>query len=182
MTHASPEFCRWLGWETRGEPELQKVADAARAWIDAFRANESPRWISIIGNSGTGKTHVATRLWDFAYQKSSWRRSEFIPKPIFWPFFVQELKAGTRWEFRNDMARWPVLFLDDIGAETDKSGFATDELNTLLGVRMNQWTIITSNRTLEAWQQTDGRILSRMVRGQNLCVSINAPDWSTRTT
>ena len=81
---------------------------------------------------------------------------------------------------RQEMKRWPVLFLDDIGAERDPSGFAAEELNTLLGCRVDKWTLITSNKDAEGLRAIDGRILSRMIRDENVCISINCPDFATR--
>lgn len=81
---------------------------------------------------------------------------------------------------RDDMKRWPVLFLDDIGAERDPSGFAAEELNALLGCRMNRWTLLTTNKTADALKAIDGRVWSRVIRGENIAVSVNTMDYSDR--
>ncbi len=72
------------------------------------------------------------------------------------------------------------MFLDDIGAERDPSGFAAEELNTLLGCRMNKWTLITTNKTSDSLEQMDGRIYSRIIRGDNISIGINTKDFSDR--
>ena len=81
---------------------------------------------------------------------------------------------------RSDFAKWPVLFLDDVGSERDSTGFATEELVTLLLKRMNRWTIITSNKTPEGIRTVDERIYSRMIRGNNICIGVNTTDYSDR--
>lgn len=136
--------------------------------------------MSLIGFSGTGKTHCAKKLWAYAKAASDWSRYSYFPKMIFWPDFIQMLRAGDSFEMRQEMKRWPVLFLDDIGAERDSSGFAAEELNTLLGCRMDKWTLITSNKDIDGLQAIDRRIASRMVRHPNICVGIKAMDFVNR--
>ena len=194
------KFAGWLAFKTFGDPDLIRVATAAQGWATAFRCASSngqdarsgvlktngiecrirPRWLSLIGSSGTGKTYVCRKLWDYAKRNSDWSKCEYFPKIIFWPDFVQQLRAGNSYEMRQEMKRWPVLFLDDIGAERDPSGFAAEELNTLLGCRVDKWTLITSNKDAEGLRAIDGRILSRMIRDENVCISINCPDFATR--
>lgn len=105
---------------------------------------------------------------------------DYFSRVIFWPDFIQELRGGKSFELRNELKRWPVLFLDDIGAERDPSGFAAEELNTLLGCRMNRWTLITSNKEFDAIKEIDARISSRLVRGDNICASVNTKDFAER--
>ena len=109
-----------------------------------------------------------------------WQRCDYIPAVIYWPDFVQQLKLGERYQYRNDMKKWPLLLLDDVGSERDPSGFAAEELNTLLGCRMDRWTMLTSNLNIEAIRKIDGRISSRMIRGKNLCVEVNTVDFAER--
>jgi chromosomal replication initiation ATPase DnaA len=144
-----PKFADWLGFQTFGDEKLIVAASAAQEWAYAFKSKESPRWLSFIGKSGTGKTHICKRLWWYAKEKSDWSRFDYFPKVIFWPDFIQTLRSGDAFEMRQEMKRWPVLFLDDIGAERDPTGFAAEELNTLLGCRIDKWTLITSNKDAE---------------------------------
>jgi len=149
-------------------------------WLAAFDAKESPRWLSLLGMSGTGKTHCALRLWKYASQRANFSRTDYFPKRFFWPDFVDELRSGNAYEQFNDLKKWPVLFLDDIGAERDASGFAAEKLNTLLGCRMDKWTLLTSNKDFDALAAIDGRISSRLIRDKNICVGIKTKDFSER--
>ena len=157
-----------------------KLAQAAQSWASAFKRGNKPRWLSIIGTSGAGKTYVAKQLWKYAKEKSNWRGCDYFPHVVFWPDFIQELRSGASYELRNEMKRWPVLFLDDIGAERDPSGYAAEELNTLLGCRVNKWTLITSNKDADSLKAIDGRIFSRLIRDENICVSVNTKDFAER--
>ena len=176
----NPKFVEWLGFKTCGDPELIKAAEAAQEWASAFKAKESPRWLSLLGVSGTGKTFIAKKLWNYAKASSDWSRFDYFPKVVLWPDFVQLLRTGEAFEMRQEMKRWPVLLLDDIGAERDPSGFAAEELNTLLSCRMDRWTLITSNKDADALKLLDGRIFSRLIRDKNICVGINTKDFSER--
>ena len=68
----------------------------------------------MLGVSGAGKTFLAKQLWTLASHAANWSRCDFIHKPIYWPRFVRDLKAGDAYGLRDDLARWPVLFIDDI--------------------------------------------------------------------
>lgn len=174
------KFCNWLGFQTCDDPELEKIAQACDEWLLAFQEKQPARWLSLIGTSGTGKTYCAQKLWCYASERSDWAGFDYFSKPIFWPDFLQKLRAGDAFEMRSEMKRWPVLFLDDIGAERDPSGFAAEELNTLLGCRVGKWTLITSNKDADALQAIDGRIYSRLIRDLNRCVGVNTVDFSER--
>lgn len=174
------KFAEWLGIQTFNDPALEKLVVACEEWALAFRAKAQPRWLSLIGRSGTGKTHCAEKLWRMALGKSDFSKTAFVPQVIYWPDFIQQLRGGNGYALRDDAKTWPVLLLDDIGAERDPSGYAAEELNTLLGCRMNKWTLITSNKTLESLKAIDARIASRLVRGQNICVEVNTQDFAER--
>jgi DNA replication protein DnaC len=145
--------------------------------MDEYR---EPRWITFLGPSGTGKTHLARRLWEIANPCFDWSHQAFIHKPVYWPKFVQDLRGGKAFEWRTDMQSWPVLFVDDIAAERDSTGFASDELNTLVGARMGKWTILTANLTIEQISGIDDRIASRIVRDRNMLVRCETKDYAQR--
>ena len=182
----SPEskslFADWLKLQTFSDPQLEKLVGACQEWAGAFKNHLEPRWLSICGTSGSGKTHCATKLFNWAYKRSDWRKTAYLPAGIYWPSFVEELRGGNAFERRADIQKWPVLFLDDVGAERDTTGFATESLNTLLGCRIGRWTIITSNMTIDQLEAKDSRIASRIVRPPNICVGVITQDYATRET
>lgn len=157
----------WAGWlklETLNDPELEKLVGVCARWARRLKLTMQPSWISLLGKTGTGKTHCGNRLWYFAEKRFRWHAMEFCHAPVFWPQFVSELRSGDAYGKLRDMARWPVLFVDDIGAERDTSGFAAEQLNTLLGSRVGKWTIITSNLYLDQLAAIDPRISDRIIR------------------
>lgn len=94
----------------------------------------------------------------------NWHNFEFIQAPVYWPALIRDLRGGERYAELREMSDWPVLFLDDIGAERDSTGFAAEQLNTLLGCRVHKWTILTSNLMLHQLAAIDPRISDRIIR------------------
>lgn len=78
------------------------------------------------------------------------------------------------------MWNWSVLFVDDIGADRDTTGFATEQLNTLLGSRIDKWTILTSNLMLENLAQVEPRIADRCIRKPNIFIEVKTISHALR--
>jgi DNA replication protein DnaC len=159
-------WAEWLGIETRNEHEIEQMIEACARWATLLKDGAKPCWISLLGKTGNGKTHCAKRLWKWAKQRFVWNRFdfEFIERVIYWPALIRDLRNGLSYDLLRDVASWPVLMIDDIGAERDATGFASEQLNTLLGCRVNKWTIITSNLLLEQLGGIDSRIADRIIR------------------
>ena len=178
-------WAKWLKVETFGEQGLENLVSQCANFATALTKQEHPRWISLLGTCGTGKTHCAVRLWDLRHHLS-WTRTLYDGHIVYWPRFVVQLRERVRegvgcGEFL-DMGHWPLLVLDDIGAERDPTGFATEHLNLLLGMRVGKWTVLTSNLALDQLAKIDDRIASRMVRERgNIVVEMRGTrDFGTR--
>lgn len=91
-----------------------------------------------------------------------------------------DLRSGSEYERIAEMRRWPFLVLDEVFAERDTTGFATEHLTTLLCSRVGRWTVITSNLGLAEIQKYDMRLASRMIRGGSMVVEVNTKDFSSR--
>lgn len=171
------------GFRTFDDPKLV----ALLGHVDDFRrlilAGEAPRWLTLLGASGAGKTHLTRALWKEVRRRCDWNPSRCAYTPAFthWPNFVDKLRSGEWYPFLDDMKRWPFLFLDDIGAERDPTGFAADRLSTLLACRVGRWTAITGNLGVADIEAMDVRIASRMRRGGSVVVEVTAMDYALRT-
>ena len=168
-------WAEWLKLQTKGNSDLEAMVIACAEFGLAFRGNQQPRWLSLLGVTGTGKTHCAQKMWNALAAKIDWRSAQFCHSKIYWPGFVSELKSGEAWDQLRDMIKWPVLFLDDIIAERDTTGFSTEQLNMLLGSRVEKWTILTSNLKLEQIGAIEPRIADRIIREPNIFVEVDAP-------
>jgi DNA replication protein DnaC len=163
------------------DPRVLALAEGCLKWLEGVRAGERPRWLSLLGLTGTGKTHCARRLYRMTGAASPpYHSTDFFPSFVHWPSMVDDLRSFERQEEYRDMRRWPFLFLDDIMAERDTTGFASEKLSTLLSTRAGRWTVLTSNLTLDQIARSDTRIADRMLRDGGVVVDVTAPSYALR--
>lgn len=177
-----PDWEKWLGLETFNDPQLSEMVKVVAEYLMAFKYKTSPPcWLTIMGRFGTGKTHCAKRAFRYISNRCDWSGMDFLPGPIYWPGFVNSLRDGTGYEKIRELQVWPVLMLDDIGAERDPSGFSSEQLNTLLGTRVGSWTILTSNLNLEQIASIDPRMADRIIREKgNRFVTVDTISYGLR--
>jgi DNA replication protein DnaC len=171
----------WLRLNHLNDPQLESMVAGCARFIRSFRDGQKPRWLTILGSTGTGKTHCAKRVWDHLKRRVEWGNSVYSHRVIYWPSFVSELRSGDAYDKLRDMMKWPVLFLDDICAERDTTGFASEQLNTLIGCRTGRWTIITSNLMLDQVASVEPRMADRMIRQPNMVVELDVESYNLRT-
>lgn len=162
------------------------LEEAAKFYAD-IKANKPPRWLSFIGVSGTGKTHLCKRLYNIVTKTRQFQTTtegnEFSYPDgfILWPRLAGELQTGENPEDYYHAPRTKFLAIDDIGAIRDSTGHITSKLVQLLCQRDNHWTVITSNMTHEAIEEKiDGRIASRLIRGNNVLLEVTCMDYALR--
>ena len=173
-------WAEWLKLSTHDDEDLIALVQECARFALNFKAGGKARWLTLLGKSGTGKTHCARRLWNHTEKHSEWRKAAFVQSEVYWPAFVSELRSGEAYARLHDMQKWPVLFLDDVGAERDTTGFASEQLNTLLGCRADKWTILTSNLTLGQFRNVDARIADRIIRYPNQFIEVNTKSYALR--
>jgi DNA replication protein DnaC len=185
-TRAAIEFD--FQFETFGEKKLCEMLTAAKDFVRDMATGAAPRWLSLLGLSGTGKTHLARSITRFYKANASAyidpqtgahlsRRGGFIG----WRKIVDHLRDGDYGIIDALCNDWFVA-LDDIGAER-ASDFSVSKLDQIIDARLGKWTVITCNFTREQIaEHMDVRIASRLGRGENVIVDdINVPDYSTRS-
>jgi hypothetical protein len=174
-----------------------EMALVARVFCAEIQARAKPRWLSLLGPSGIGKTMLARAVMQFVKQQASFYR---IPAPagdvvqqhryawVNWRLACKQMRAG---DFSvseelcvpqkdRDYAIWFAV-VDDVGAgdEVDK-GYLKNTLETIVDARLGAWTLFTSNLLLDQiGERLDRRIASRMLRDGNVVVEApNLPDWN----
>ena len=132
------------------------------------------RWLSLLGASGIGKTHLAEAARDALFKE---RPS--LPIQLWkWQKVVSMLRSGD-WAFVEYLVKEVyVLILDDIGAENTTPSILS-ALNRVVDGRLGKWTMLTSNLLPEhIGEHLDARIASRLYRGNNVvCRVKDAPDY-----
>ena len=134
-------------------------------------------WLALLGNNGTGKTHLAIAVC------KAWVAAGIASKYAFVSLLLDELRQGFGKDKEQSFeARWkhfctvPLLLLDDYGVES-ATPWVQEKLDTMVDYRLmnNLSLIVTSNKTLD---EMPARIRSRIMRHPNSrIVAIMAEDY-----
>jgi DNA replication protein DnaC len=176
-----------FGFQTFDEAKLSEMLDGAKNFIRDMTIGTTPRWLSLLGRSGTGKTHLARGITRFFKAQAAIyiepdtgahliRRGGFIG----WRKVVDHLRDGDYGIIDTVCNDWFVA-LDDIGAER-ASDFSVSKLDQVVDARLGKWTVVTCNFSREEIaEHMDVRIASRLGRGKNVIIDrICVRDYSTR--
>lgn len=167
------------------------MVEAVAFFIREMKSKSKPRWLSLVGSSGIGKTYLAKRVFRWhqrcglfnAYMEE-WRSPPEVVYPrewCHWPGLAAELKGNAGYERLREMESSVFSVFDEIGANRDASGHVTDCLANALCARVGKWTLITSNKGLgEIQRDIDSRISSRMVRDGSVVVDVELADYALR--
>ena len=180
---------KWdFGFQTFGEAKLSEVLDGAKGFIRDMAIGTTPRWLSLLGRSGTGKTHLARSITRFFKAEMAiyvdpgtgaqlGRRGGFIG----WRKVVDHLRDSD-YEIMDPVCNDWFVALDDIAAER-ASDFSVSKLDQVVDARLGKWTLITCNFSREEIaEHMDVRIASRLGRGKNVIIDgIYVRDYSTRS-
>jgi DNA replication protein DnaC len=188
----------WAGFDTFGDPEREDLVKVVGNFCLAaqedpiLQAEEElrqraqgrmnpnivktcgpPRWLTMVGKSNTGKTHMAKRICKWWADQG---RRHFFSK---WPIRVEKLRKREILDC-EDLRQVELLVLDEIGGEVGQSDFSVGELCKLLESRLGKWTVITSNQSFKYLGQLDGRIPARIIREPNQFIELTCENYFTR--
>jgi DNA replication protein DnaC len=196
-----------VGNETAQEKaELDLMLKASQQFISAIMNGEEPRWLSFLGRSGAGKTHLAERIreWLLRYGEAMYdRHVRAVKNPDlddirYYYGYAQEGNVMVKWGKliqdcrERNFARFTrasedyYKIIDDLGANSfDREGaatvYATQQMAELLDRRLRKWTVITSNfGRKEFAEKFDVRVSSRLMRDRNVIVEANVRDYAIR--
>jgi len=152
----------WFEWEDI--PELRPALTEACCFLRDQQAGGKPRWLTLSGHSGVGKSHLIKQLWEKRFKYLPALRSTYKPSWLYWPSVT---KSDA---LLDDCRHWPVVALDDIAPTRWDSDL--DKLLCVLEARQGEWTMITSNLSQSEWAEIDVRIASRLTRRKSRLVQI----------
>lgn len=176
---------------------------AAREFCRDVRDNPlKPYWLSYVGSTGSGKTHLAKAIYRWiclnvrppvagldtgscivdvpGNEKHPWEKWASAKGFIDWRKLCARLRAGE-WDEANWLEDAWLVVLDDIGVEYDPNGLLTATLDRIINGRLRKWTVITCNFTLaQIAEKFDVRIASRMQRDDSKVIEVDAMDYSLR--
>jgi DNA replication protein DnaC len=185
---------------TFGDPQLERMKDEAVSFIDDLFCDRMPRWLSLLGTSGAGKTMLARRIAKlFRYHRSGqidWKRTENTKNELAlhgriirwrggfmnWGEAINQRMLQGDYSFIADMRDFDFFAIDDIMSEYEKQrSLSSAKLYNVLEGRVGKWTVITANTTLQQIsEQLEARIASRMLRGNSVVVDVSVPDFNLR--
>jgi DNA replication protein DnaC len=179
----NPEF------ETFGDPQLSRMLNASSAFAESIRNGEPPRWLSLLGASGAGKTFLARQLFRWFKASPLFKavvdvgEDHIIHPGGFYSWRkTADMILGGDYSRVSDMCDERLVVIDDIGAEyKDKAGIVKSKLDRILDARVGKWTVLTCNYSLEQiGHEMDTRISSRMLRNQSVVVDVDVIDFNLR--
>lgn len=184
-------------FQTLGDPTLELMKAAAESFIDDMRYGEPPRWLSLLGSSGAGKTMLAKWIKQIFKRDLDWKINEAATRLTqtpdqphrriiryrgeysSWARIARLLRDGE-YRILDDLCNVSFLVVDDIGAEHGTE-FINSKLYELCSRRENKWTVFTANLSLsDIEQRIDARIASRMIRHGSVVVDVNVQDFNLR--
>ncbi len=185
------EFIDYLQFDTLKDPALELMRDNIALFMAELIANKSPRWISLLGSSGTGKTHLAVKVYDYfrknhkVYQGRADPAYDIIVSKCHDIGFYKSshiacsLRNGD-YSVMTELKNAHFVVIDDFAGEMD-SQFMSSKWFEIFDLRMGKWTVITANHVLQnISEQMDSRIASRLIRDNNQVIDCCTNDYGFR--
>lgn len=177
-------------FQTRGDKVLVAMLTAAKRFCAEMASTDAPpRWLSLLGNNGTGKTMLARRIVRFFRRHLDGLNDENQPGGFYvrrgglkpWGDVMGDILAGDYSGLNNLRNDWLVA-LDDIGAEyVNNRDLSASKLYDVLTARERKFTIVTANLPIAAiHEKLDARIASRLLRHGSVVIDVDAPDFNLR--
>lgn len=172
----------------------------AASFLDDVQNGREPRWVAFLGTSGAGKTMLA-KIISKAYREQfhmeiNWPASKRTQTPstpygriirhrggfINWGDAINNRMMQGDFDFLEDMRRFSFFAIDDIASEHERHReLSASKLYNVLEGRLNKWTVITANLSLEQiGTKLDTRIASRMIRSGSVVVDVDVVDFNLR--
>lgn len=174
---------RFENFEERGRMGLgQLQADSLENAYNQARnfANNREGWLLMMGRYGSGKTHLAAAIANFAIEAGVSTLFLTVPDLLDW---LRYAYSGVDMSFEErfeEIREIPLLILDDFGTQ-NATAWAQEKIFQIMNHRyINQLpTVVTSNMLINDFE---GRIRSRL-QDPNLVtvVKILAPDYRNPT-
>lgn len=191
---------RFKAFQTLNDPQLELMRDEAIRFADDIVNRRTPRWLSLLGTSGAGKTMLAKIIWgifrDEFHMEMDWdatkktqsafsKHGRFIRYRggfINWGNAINNRMLKGDYDFLDDLRSYSFFAIDDIASEYERHrALSASKLYNVLESRLRKWTVITANLPLDAiGSLLDARIASRMIRDNGAVVDVDVPDFNLR--
>lgn len=172
--------------------KLREMRQGAIDFLSEIAAGAPPRWLTLCGRPGCGKTHLADRIrwWLHAHGENPYKNTTKLPPSDYTSAYcyAQEASLFAKWGRLLEAARdgnfHPLRYagrdhykiIDDLGVDSfDRdalpSPFAAQKMAELLDRRLGKWTVLATNFTpADLARLFDPRISSRLLRAGNILI------------
>lgn len=147
----------------------------------------APRWLTLAGSSGVGKTHLARAVYRQFMEQNRFElkydatRGRIYGNTAIYCDWRSACKQFAVFDLQDDLINEWFVVLDDIATENDRKGDVTAALERIIAGRKNKWTLITCNLSLQQIaERLDTRIASRMLRDNGEVIEVNVMDYALR--
>ena len=155
---------------------LKKALKAAQEWV----ANPEAGWLYIIGDFGTGKTHLAAAIANDLHDRG--QEALFITVPNFLDYLRRAFNPESHVRFDKRFHKImgaPILILDDLRL-ADATAWTREKLFQIIDYRYvtRLPTVITSSEEME---NMDERLATRLM-DRRVCypLNMNVPSYAKR--
>lgn len=180
-------------WEFQTFPGLEDVLPAVKAFCAAALENQEPRWLTLLGPSGIGKTFILRQALRFLRRnwaldiKTTWPDGSTTGKLREFAHVIPE-RDLTDYRAPKEFAEFDVVFVEDIGSgsglsERGSGAVLRGRIASLLQLRSRKWTLLDANMSRgEIAERLDPRIASRLNRDGSTYLELSAdiPDFADR--
>lgn len=180
---------RWYpSIDTDGDPTgtVLAAANHAAEIVAEMAAGLTPRWLTIAGKQGNGKTMLARQIFEQSQRinpgrSGIWYGPRRRPGCVWLDEVLFAKAIATDAYLPEYLADDYLVVLDDLGSAREQWDRVADALFRLANARLGKWTIWTTNLTHAEIAAKEPRVASRIIRDGNKAVRITAPDYALRT-
>jgi DNA replication protein DnaC len=187
----TPEFelqkkMTFINYKRRADLTMEQQDNMDAAYRLAFDFAKNPEgWLVFMGETGCGKTHLASAIVNYRYEMG--KPALFIVVPDFLDHLRSAFNPDSKVSYDQlfeSVKTAPLLVMDDFG-EQSTNPWVKEKLYQLINYRYNSRlpTVITTRLSLdEIKEEVDSSISSRLVdRNISVTFAILAPDFRGET-